>query len=56
MRVDATEFRRRLVRVVAGYPAAIAMAAVAYTSGWMDAGFALSWSIVLFLALVYRTR
>lgn len=55
MRADSQEFRRRLVRVVAGYPAGIAMAAAAVAMGWMTPGLALIWGLMVLVMLMIRT-
>lgn len=46
MRADGLEFRRRLVRVTAGWPAVTALAMLAYAAGW---GFSL-WSLLFIFA------
>lgn len=55
MRADAVEFRRRLVRVVAGYPLLVTIAALAVVEGWMAAPFAVGWAICVLITLVVRT-
>lgn len=55
MRADGLEFRRRLVRVVAGYPVALALAAVAFVLGWMPPGFAAVWGLMVLGMLMIRT-
>ncbi len=55
MRADAVMFRRRLVRVVAGYPLGIAMAVVAALLGWMATVAAVAWAAVILIVVVIRT-
>lgn len=56
MRADATEFRRRLVRVVAGWPAALATLVLLFKAGWAPSPFALVWPLLALAALHLRTR
>lgn len=55
MRADGREFRRRLVRVVAAYPSALAMFLFATAMGWMPPVAAAAWAIVILVTLVLRT-
>lgn len=55
MRADAREFRRRLVRVVAGYPAMVAVFLIATALGWMALPWAALWSAMVLVALMLRT-
>jgi hypothetical protein len=55
MRTDAPQFRRRLVRVVAAYPAALALAAHALVAGWAAGAWAAAWSAVIVTVLTART-
>lgn len=55
IRADGLEFRRRLVRVVAGWPVAIASAVLATSLGWMPPAVAAVWGVILLLAMVFRT-
>jgi len=56
MRADATEFRRRLVRVVAGWPAALATALLLWKGGWAPSPVSLVWPALVLAALHLRTR
>ena len=56
MRADATEFRRRLVRVVAGWPAALATLVLLFKAGWAPSPVALVWPVLVLAALHLRTR
>jgi hypothetical protein len=56
MRTDGLEFRRKLVRVVAGYPAAVALGALAIVSGWMAPAWCAGWLVLVFTAQMLRTR
>ncbi len=55
MRVDAVMFRRRLVRVAAGYPMGIALAAIAVLQGWMAPVPAVLWAVTVVVLAVIRT-
>lgn len=55
MRVDGLAFRRRLVRVVAGYPALAALAALVYTAAWSPPGWTALWLALVLGMLVLRT-
>jgi hypothetical protein len=55
MRADAIEFRRRLVRVVAGYPAAAGLVAAVLVSGWMAPGWIAAWAGLVLAVLMART-
>ncbi len=55
MRVDALEFRRRLVGVVAGVPAAVAIGALMVAAGWAAPGWAVAWALVMIVTLRLRT-
>jgi hypothetical protein len=55
MRADGVEFRRRLIRVVAGYPAALALAGAAAAQGWMPVGVAAVWGLMVLGMLMIRT-
>jgi hypothetical protein len=54
MRADAPEFRRRLVRVVAGWPAVAAAVVLAFHWGWTP-WFAW-WPVAVMAALLVRVR
>lgn len=56
MRVDAAEFRRRLVRVVAGWPLAAAVAVLAVGQGWARTPLILLWIAAAVAVLQLRTR
>jgi len=56
MRSDGLEFRRKLVRVVAGYPAVAALGALAIVAGWMAPAWCIAWLVLAFAALMLRTR
>lgn len=56
MRTDGLEFRRKLVRVVAGYPGAAALGALAIVAGWMAPAWCIAWLVLAFAALMLRTR
>jgi hypothetical protein len=57
MRADAADFRRRLVRVVAGWPAAGATAVLlAGAGGWGRTAWAAVWSLLVLATLHVRTR
>ena len=56
MRADGLEFRRRLVRVVAGWPAAAATCAVLFGAGWARTPLAVLWVAALLGLLHFRTR
>ena len=51
MRVDGRPFRRRLVRVVAGYPAVAALAAWSALVPWAGPAWMAAWLILTFAAL-----
>ncbi len=55
MRADGVEFRRRLIRVVAGYPAALVLATAAAAQGWMPVGVAAVWGLMVLGMLMIRT-
>lgn len=55
IRADTMVFRRRLVRVVAGYSTGIAMAAVAVLLGWMAIVPAVLWAATILIFVVART-
>jgi len=48
MRADGLEFRRRLVRVTAGWPGATAAAALAFGAGWAPT----AWSLVICITII----
>ena len=48
MRADALEFRRRLVRVTAGWPGVVAVGALAWWAGWAPTPW-----VVIFLTMVF---
>jgi hypothetical protein len=56
MRADATEFRRRLVRVTAGWPGMVALAALAYGAGWAPTLWAGVFLAAVMVALQMQTR
>jgi hypothetical protein len=56
MRADGREFRRRLVRVVAGYPLLAGLGAVVLAAGWMAPAAAAVWLGLVLAALVLTTR
>ncbi len=55
IRADTMVFRRRLVRVVAGYPTGIAVAVVAVLLGWMAILPAALWAGTIVIFVVVRT-
>ena len=55
MRADGVEFRRRLIRVVAGYPAALALAGAAAAQGWMPVWVAAAWGLMVLGMMMIRT-
>lgn len=56
MRADALEFRRRLVRVTAGWPAVTAVFVLAYGAAWAPSPWALLPGVLGMLALQVQTR
>jgi len=56
MRADALEFRRRLVRVVAGWPAVVAAAALLGVAGWARTPWMALWPAAVLVTLNFRTR
>jgi len=52
MRADGLEFRRRLVRVTAGWPGATAVAALAFGAGWAPT----AWSFVICITVMAVLR
>ena len=56
MRADSLEFRRRLVRVVSGWPAAAACCAVLFGAGWARTPWAVLWAAAVLGLLHFRTR
>lgn len=55
MRADGREFRRRLARVVAAYPAAVVMLLIATALAWMPPLWAAAWAAIVFVTLMLRT-
>ena len=55
MRTDGLEFRRKLVRVVAGYPAAVALGAVMAVGNWAPPIWSGIWVAAVLAVLVART-
>jgi hypothetical protein len=55
IRADGVEFRRRLVRVTAGWPGATAVAALAYGAGWAPTAWALMICAGVMVVLQLRT-
>lgn len=55
MRADGREFRRRLTRVVAAYPAALVMLLIATALAWMPPLWAAVWAAMVFVTLMLRT-
>lgn len=55
MRTDGIEFRRRLVRVVAGYPSVMALGAQLLVAGWAAPAWAGAWLVLVLAVLVRRT-
>jgi hypothetical protein len=51
MRVDGREFRRRLVRVLAGYPSLVALAGWSILAPWAPAFWMLAWLLLTLSAL-----
>ncbi len=51
MRVDGPGFRRRLVRVVAGYPVLVALAAWSILASWAGPGWMAAWLVLTLAAL-----
>ncbi len=56
MRADSVEFRRRLVRVVAGWPALAATVALLWALGWAREPWLLPWPVAVLAAFHLRTR
>lgn len=56
MRVDALEFRRRLVRVVAGWPGAVAAVVLAVGGGWGRTPLVFLWVMAVVGVFQLRTR
>ena len=56
MRVDGIEFRRRLARVAAGWPAAVALALLAFAAGWAPTAWYVPFLALPPMALHIRTR
>jgi hypothetical protein len=56
MRADALEFRRRLVRVTAGWPGAIAVTALGLGAGWAGSPWLLPAPLAVLAVLHLRTR
>jgi hypothetical protein len=56
MRADAPEFRRRLVRVVAGWPGLVAAAALLGAAGWARSPWLAPWPLAVLAAFHIRTR
>jgi hypothetical protein len=56
MRADALEFRRRLVRVVAGWPGAVAVGVLAVAGEWGRTPLAALWIVAVLGAFQLRTR
>lgn len=56
MRADGLEFRRRLVRVTAGWPSVTALLAMSYVVGWAPAPWALLLPVAVLVALQFQTR
>jgi len=55
MRVDGRGFRRHLVRVVAGYPALVSLAAWSAVAAWARTGWMAGWLLVTFVTLMLLT-
>ena len=56
MRADAVEFRRRLVRVTAGWPGAASLVALGVVGGWASSVWLLVVPAAVVLAFHLRTR
>ena len=56
MRVDGVDFRRRLVRVVAGGPGAIAMVVLGIGAGWAETPWLAAWALAVVGAFQLRTQ
>ena len=56
MRVDGVEFRRRLVRVVAGWPGLVAAAVFLGVAGWARTPWMAPWPFAVLAAMHLRTR
>jgi hypothetical protein len=56
MRADGLEFRRRLVRVTAAWPAVTALVILAYANGWAPSPWAILFPMAALLALQLQTR
>ena len=56
MRADGVEFRRRLVRVVAGWPGLVATGALLGLMGWARTPWLAPWPLAVLAALHLRTR
>ena len=55
MRADGVDFRRRLVRVTAGWPGVVAVAALALAAGWAAPGWAVGLAVMVLGSLHFRT-
>jgi hypothetical protein len=55
MRVDGLEFRRRLVRNLAGVPAATTLGTLMVVAEWAPAGWAVAWAVAMLVTLRMRT-
>jgi hypothetical protein len=55
MRTDGLEFRRRLVRVVAGYPGVVVLGTVMTVADWAPPLWSAVWVVVVLGVLVVRT-
>lgn len=56
MRADGLEFRRRLVRAVGGWPAAISVVVLGLGAGWAKTPWLAAWAVAVMLAFQLRTR
>jgi hypothetical protein len=56
MRADSPEFRRRLVRVTAGWPGLVAAAALLAVAGWARSPWLAPWPLAVLAAFHTRTR
>jgi hypothetical protein len=56
MRADALGFRRRLVRVCAGWPAVVALAALGLLAPWAGSAWQAAFPVAVMAALHWRTR
>ncbi len=56
MRADALEFRRRLVRVVSGYPSVVALGSLLVVNAWVPPLAAVGWAALVLGMVNVKTR